>query len=102
MTGDMAFDSANGCLSIAGEFTVYQAVQSHAVFLSALESGDLRRIDLSGVTDFDTAGLQILLCLLRDPRFPREGIKVSPRITEVFKLVQLDRQLLEPVGVHSR
>lgn len=101
MTADIVFNTTEGCLKVVGEFTVYQAVQSHAAFQGALESADLRALDMSGVTDFDTAGLQILLCLLRDPRFAREEIKISPRIAEIFSLVQLDRQLLEPAGVRE-
>lgn len=98
MTGNIAFDSASGCLSVVGEFTVYQAMQSHTQILAALESGKLRSVDMSGVTDFDTAGLQILLSLLRDARFSGRQIKVSQRISEVFDLVRLDRKSLQPSG----
>lgn len=61
MSSELQFDADTGCLAIIGELTIYQANAAAESLRSAHASGALREIDLSGVTELDTAGLQLLL-----------------------------------------
>jgi len=55
------FNADTGCLSFQGELTIYEANTASENLCRAFESGALRNVDLAGVTELDTAGLQILL-----------------------------------------
>jgi len=60
-----AHDSKSGRLAIQGELTIYQAAAAREACIAARDSGALREVDLSGVTELDTAGLQLLLQVSR-------------------------------------
>lgn len=48
-------------LSLEGELTIYTAVDTKQQLLAGLEQGDALEADISGVSEFDSAGLQIFL-----------------------------------------
>lgn len=51
---------------LAGDVTVAEAAAAKAMLIEALESGERAvTVDLSGVTELDTAGLQVLLLARR-------------------------------------
>jgi len=54
-------------LLISGGFTIFQAAESRPHLLHAIEHAEsLLELDLQGVDEFDTAGLQLLLLLKRE------------------------------------
>ena len=53
-------------LSIVGELTILTAGDVKTALLVALEGTDELTVDLSGVTELDTAGLQVLLLAKRE------------------------------------
>lgn len=61
MSNALHFNSESGALTVMGELTIYQANAAAEGLRSAFASGALRHIDLAGVTELDTAGLQWLL-----------------------------------------
>jgi len=57
----------DGRIHIAGDLTMHRALEIHPVLLESLEKGDaLPNLDLSGVGEIDTAGLQILMSADRE------------------------------------
>ncbi|PHV13050.1 STAS domain-containing protein [Chitinimonas sp. BJB300] len=60
------FHDERRTLSLEGPFTIYEAGASKARLLAALSEASGLDIDLSGVVEFDTAGIQILLLLKRE------------------------------------
>ena len=67
MSSALQFDADTGCIRVVGELTIYQANAAAESLRSAFESGSLRQVDLAGVTELDTAGLQLLLMAERPP-----------------------------------
>jgi ABC-type transporter Mla MlaB component len=67
-TGSSAMDET-GLIAIAGELTIYQVAEVKPVLQAALDRAKLDktppRIDLTGMTECDGAGLQMLLSLAR-------------------------------------
>lgn len=55
------FDPQTGCLTLAGELTIYQIAAATACLQTAAASGVLANIDLTAVTELDCAGLQWLI-----------------------------------------
>ena len=77
---DMQYDSSDGgqTLTLSGEMTIYSAEQTAAsIFANEDLAGTALQIDMAGVTELDTAGLQILL-MLRKQLGEQGSIAISP------------------------
>ena len=76
-------------LRIDGELTIFRAAELKPLLLAdplPLE------IDLSGVTDIDTAGVQLLMLAKNTARAQQRDLRLvahSPAVNEVFKLMNL-------------
>ena len=61
MSSVLEFNADTGCLTITGELTIYQAKEATDLLREAFGTGKLNCLDLAGVTELDTAGLQLLM-----------------------------------------
>jgi anti-anti-sigma factor len=80
-------------LEIAGEVTIYSALPLHQAVLTSLAEADTIELDLSGVTELDTAGVQQLLLLAREARARGSRFSVSaqsPATRDVFELYRIN------------
>ena len=60
-------ESVAGGIRVTGEMTVYTASQIKQPLLDAIADGPANiQLDLSGVSEFDTAGVQLLLLVHRE------------------------------------
>jgi anti-anti-sigma factor len=67
-----------------------------------LQGGDACELNLAGITDFDTAGIQLLLAFQREAKAlgkSCEFLQPSPSVTEVASLLGLDKSLFTCVSV---
>jgi anti-sigma B factor antagonist len=80
-------------ISISGGLTIFQASERKPELLHALTSAQQRIVlDLAGVDEIDTAGVQLLLLLLREVRSHGRELDIaaySPAVLSVFDLLQL-------------
>ena len=99
--------SSNGAtLHLSGEMTIYQAGEQRLALLSALAAGGALAIDLAGVTDIDTAGVQVLMMAKKAALASGQQLQLvahSPAVLEVFELLRLsaffgDPMVIEPPG----
>lgn len=92
---------ADDRLILAGELSIYNVAQTHQRMQAYLERHPHCILDLSGMTELDGAGLQLLLWL-RDAARARGGslqvVGVSPTVSEIFELLQLGQCFGEPGG----
>lgn len=98
MTTTFPFDTEQGCLTVQGELTIYQASTALEAFRSAAGSGVLKQLDLSEVSELDSAGLQLLLALKRQSTEAGSVVELvnhSPAVTAVLALTSLSNQLGE-------
>ena len=80
------------CLRIDGEMTIYRAAELKPVLLEALKPSADMDIDLSGVTEFDSAGVQLLMLAQREARAMQGELRLvapSAAVREVFDLLDL-------------
>jgi len=90
-------------LHAAGEMTIYSAAELKPALLEALGQSDEIEIDLSGVSELDTSGVQLLMLVKREAVAAGKGLTLSghsPAVLEVFELLGLggwfgDPQLLQ-------
>lgn len=83
-------------IDIDGELTIHTAAQQAPRLFAALEEKSVLRVRLAGVTELDTAGLQILLTARREAA--RIGATVefrdaSPEARDALSIVHLDPSL---------
>jgi anti-anti-sigma factor len=81
-------------LALEGELTIYTVVENLARLREYLKGPDGRALDLSGVTEIDSAGLQLLLWTRRavaeqGARFHLIGI--NDAVANVIALLQLEQ-----------
>jgi anti-anti-sigma factor len=72
---------------LEGAFGIYEAVARKQVLLDALEGAQALDIDVAGVTELDTAGLQLLVMVKREAaaRGKRASLVAhSPAVLEVL------------------
>lgn len=99
--------TAAGCrLHIEGEMTVSSAAAVRDEILAALPAGseDEVEVDLSGVSEIDTAGLQIMLQLKRKCGARLRLLNHSPAVLQILDLSRLGAQFGDPVVIcpHER
>ena len=81
---------AAACLAVDGEMTIYRAAELHPVLLDAVRTHDAPALDLSEVTEFDCAGVQLLLVARREARRLGKELVLhaaSPAVRDAFALL---------------
>ncbi|MHC8287258.1 STAS domain-containing protein [Pseudomonas sp. XS1P51] len=83
-------------LSLVGELNIYSAAAVLQELLQALETRQPLEIDLEGVEDFDTAGVQLLLVFKAEAarqNNPIRFVRHSAVVWEVLELLNLVDEL---------
>jgi len=95
--GDLAFDCRveGGFVRVSGEVDLNTAPSFHDVLMKCVrDTGHLPTVDLSGVTYFDSCGIQALIDAKGKQTEARETpriIGVRPHVLRVLHLVGLDK-----------
>ena len=94
--------SAPNVLRIEGEFTIFRAMELKPMLLA---SHPVDEIDLSGVTELDTAGVQLLMLAKKTALAQARDVKLvghSPAVLEVFELLNVAAYFGDPLVMDSR
>ncbi|MFZ4478428.1 MAG: STAS domain-containing protein [Rhodoferax sp.] len=89
-------------LRIEGEFTIFRAAELKPVVMASPPPCE---IDLSGVTEIDSAGVQLLMLAKKAALAEKRQFRLvahSPAVTEVFELLNLAAYFDDPLLVSSR
>jgi anti-sigma B factor antagonist len=93
---------AAGALHIAGELTVYHAAETAQQLLARIGEAPALAIDLDGVTEFDSAGIQVLLVAHRAAVAAGGTLQLlrpSRPVLDVIETFALSELLTAPVAV---
>jgi anti-anti-sigma factor len=88
--------------AVQGEFNIYSAAQLKDELLGVLDSHQQLDIDLGGVEDFDSSGVQILLMLKREAQRQGRSLTLTqhaPSVREVLDLLNLVAELGDPLVI---
>jgi anti-anti-sigma regulatory factor len=94
--------SATKLLKIEGELTIFRAMELKPAMLP---TPPLTDIDLSGVTDLDTAGLQLLMLAKKTALAEQRELRLvghSPAVLEVFELLNVAAYFGDHLVMDSR
>ena len=91
-------------LRIDGEMTIYRAAELKEALLMPLEHPAGIEIDLSGVTEIDSAGIQLLLLAKRSSNANQRTLRLiahSPAVIDAFELFNLAGYFGDPIVIPS-
>jgi anti-anti-sigma factor len=89
-------------LAIEGELTIYRAAELRQALLAALgdgAGGDLE-IDLAAVTEFDSAGVQLLMAARKSAAARGRALRLvhhSPAVLDAFAVLDLAGHFGDPL-----
>lgn len=94
---------------VNGEMTIYTAAECRKQLLQCLQSCREAEIDLSGVSDIDSAGVQLLIQAKREGAAHGKAVRLvahSPAVQEIIDLFRLagdfgDPMVIAPAGKQS-
>lgn len=93
---------AGAILRIDGELNIYRAAELKPVLLAPLADGNVLEVDLSGVTDLDTAGVQLLMLAKKTAQALSGELRLvahSPIVVDVLELLNLSSWFGDPLVI---
>jgi len=94
-----------GRIAPDGEMTIYTAAELKTRLLNALEERDELEVDLSGVSELDSAGLQLMVLLKREAGERGKNVRFvdhSQAVLDVLDLTDLGSVFGDPVLIRSQ
>jgi anti-sigma B factor antagonist len=91
-------------IAIEGEMTIYRAADLKVTVLEALRKTPVLEIDLSGITELDTAGLQVLMLAKQTATADKRELRLlqhSPAVMEIFEMLDLVAFFGDAVLIHA-
>ncbi|HLA33748.1 MAG TPA: STAS domain-containing protein [Rhodocyclaceae bacterium] len=88
-------------MSMAGELTIYTVAASKAKLAAVMNNASDIEIDLSGVTEMDTAGLQWMLIAKRHPGKRLRFVNHPPAVLRLLDLANLGGVLGDPLIISA-
>jgi anti-anti-sigma factor len=80
------------CLRLEGELTIYFVAEARSLLGAALDQHPALLLNLAGLEELDTAGVQLLVWLKQEARRRGRTLSLfahSPAVLEVFDLLQV-------------
>lgn len=91
-------------ISLDGEMTIYRAADLKVTLLEALRKTRVLEVDLSAVTELDTAGLQVLMLAKQTAAAEQRELRLlqhSPAVVEIFEMLDLVAFFGDAVLIHA-
>lgn len=91
---------STACLPIEGDMTIYRAAELKQALLDALNGATSLEVDLHGVTEIDSAGIQLLMLTKATGQANACEVRLlnhSPAVLEVFELLDLAAHFGDPL-----
>lgn len=91
-------------LPVKEDMTIYHAVAQKRQFLTALKATGHLELDLHGVTELDTAGLQLLMLLKREAGQLGKTLSMighGPRVQQILDFCNLASAFGDPMVISA-
>jgi len=101
----MTKKAVSHCIAIAGDFTIVNAAAVREQLLAAVDSTEDIEVDLSDVTEIDSAGLQLMIAAKRHVADKKKSLRFighSAAVLDALDLIDLAAHFGDPVLLHSR
>ena len=99
MSVDVEYTGTSARVMLAGELTIYSAAEVKSALAEAMARASELEVDLSGITEFDSAGLQLMLIVKRHPQSTVRFVGHPPEVLRLVDLAQLGEALGDPLFI---
>lgn len=89
-------------IALTGELTIYMVVEIKERLAEAMKVADQIEVDLSGITEMDTAGLQLMLIAKNNPGKEVRFVNHSPAVLRLVDLANLGGGLGDPLILSAK
>ena len=93
------------CIDILGDLNIFNAAEQRSRLLEALGEGSEVEVDLSQVSELDSAGIQLMIAAKREAAMRNQTLRFighSPEVFDILELCDLAGHLGDPMLIHSR
>lgn len=101
MSAHVDYEEKSARVTLAGELTIYTAAEIKAALAEAMETSSAIEVDLSGVTEIDTAGLQLMLIAKRNPVTEVRFVNHPETVLRLVDLANLGGALGDPLFISA-
>jgi anti-anti-sigma factor len=101
----MSKKKAVASLKIEGEMNIFTAAALRQRLLDALGSSEEMEVDLTEVSEIDSAGIQLMVAAKLEATARDKALRFtghSPAVFEMIELYDLSGHFGDPVLIHSR
>jgi len=92
-------------IEIRGELSIFTAAALRQQLLDALDSETEVEVDLSAVSEMDSAGMQLMVAAKREAGMRNKSLRFtghSPAVFDILELCDLSGHLGDPLLIQSR
>ena len=97
MSIQVDYEEAQARVALAGELTIYTVQEIKAALGEAMAKSNELEVDLAGVTEIDTAGLQLMLIAKRHPGRDVRFVNHPQTVLRLVDLANLGGALGDPL-----
>ena len=76
-------------VAVTGEMNIYNALELKAALMKSVDEAEAVDLDLSGVSEFDSSGLQIVLLACREAEKNNRKLSVKASSAPVDSVIEL-------------
>lgn len=76
-------------VAVMGEMNIYNALELKAALMKSIDESEAVDLDLSGVSEFDSAGLQLLLLARKECERGGKQLKFTAKSAQVESVIGL-------------
>ena len=99
MSTNVEYSGKGARVTLSGELTIYSVTQIKSALAEAMGKASEIEVDLAGVTEIDTAGLQLMLIVKRHPGSAVHFVSHPPEVLRLVDLANLGGALGDPVFI---
>ena len=101
MSVDIEHQGTSARVTLSGELTIYSVAEIKSALAEAMEQASEIEVDLSAVTEIDTAGLQLMLIVKRHPDSDVRFVNHPPEVLRLVDLANLGGALGDPLFISA-
>lgn len=101
MSMDVEHQGTSARVTLSGELTIYNVAQIKTALTELMHEAKEIEVDLSGIGDIDSAGLQLMLIVKRHPDCSVRLVNHSAEVLRLVDLANLGGALGDPLFISA-
>ena len=99
MSVEIEYSGQGARATLSGELTIYSVAEIKSALAEVMGKTSAVEVDLAGVTEIDTAGLQLMLIVKRHPGCNVRFVNHPPEVLRLIDLANLGGAFGDPLFI---